>query len=164
VRAAETLGPVAAGTPLAGVQVVAGDRPAVVTDAAGVFTLSDLPAGLLQLQLSRGDLLPQQEVLAIPAEGVVAVEIALRPAEGARLATISGVIRSEAGAPAAARVSVVELGISAQADARGRFRLELPPGRYTLSVEAPGLVAQRKRVDLVAGEHSIHNLDLQRLR
>jgi hypothetical protein len=103
-------------------------------------------------------------VLSVPAEGEVVVEILMRPALAARLAALSGVIRSEDGRPVPARIQVVELGISAQADALGRFRLELPSGRYTLAIEAPGLVPQHKTVTLIAGEHSIHNVDLQRER
>jgi hypothetical protein len=62
----------------------------------------------------------------------------------------------------AARVSVPELELVTQADARGRFRLEVPAGRYTVVIEAPGLAPQRKTITVGAGEHDIYNLDLQR--
>jgi hypothetical protein len=63
-----------------------------------------------------------------------------------------------------ASVKIVERGLSVVADGRGQFRFELPPGRYTLVIEAPGFVSQRKAVRAAPGEQNIYNVDLQRER
>jgi hypothetical protein len=162
VRAAHASAAGPAGAPLAGVTVSVPGGPSSTTDGDGTFTLSGLAPGMATVHLSGPGLLPGEEVLVIPPEGDVSVDLQLRPAESVRLATITGLVRGEDGKPLAARVSVVELDLVSQADARGRFRLELPAGRYTLLIEAPGLATQRKAVTVGAGEHSIYNLDLQR--
>ena len=153
-----------AGAGLAGVKVVVPGRPAVTTDAQGSFVLEGLEPGLVTLRIEGPDLMPEDEVLSVPPEGEVSVELLIRPIESARLAAIIGLVRSEEGAPLTARVSIPELGLEAQADGKGQFRIEVPAGRYTLVIEAPGLVVQRKPVTVGAGEHSIHNVDLQRER
>jgi hypothetical protein len=77
------------------------------------------------------------------------------------LAVIAGVVRAE-GQPVAAHVSIPELGLDVAADARGGFRLEVPPGRYTLIIEAPGLLPQRQPIVAAASERHIYDVDLQR--
>jgi hypothetical protein len=71
-------------------------------------------------------------------------------------------VRGENGAPVPARVRVIELGLTSQADEGGHFRFDVPPGHYTLVIEAPGFVVQRKSVEAAAGEHNIYDVDLQR--
>jgi hypothetical protein len=164
VRAAHASAVGPAGTPLPGVTVAVTGGPSTTTDTNGMFRLSGIPPGIATVRLSGKALIVQDEVLVIPPEGEVSVEVLLRPEESARLAAITGLVRSEDGQPVPARVSVVELGLVSEADAGGRFRLEVPAGRYTVVIEAPGLVTQRKALTVAAGEHSIYNLDLQRER
>jgi hypothetical protein len=75
-----------------------------------------------------------------------------------------GLVRDDNGTPVAARVEIVERGLTAVADERGHFRFELPPGHYTVLIEAPGFVSQRKVLRAAPGEQNIYNLDLQRER
>jgi len=164
VRAAHASAAGPVGAPLPGVTVSVDAGPTTTTDANGAFVLKGLGPGMTTVHLSGAGLLPDEEVLVIPADGEVSVEVSLRPVESARLAVITGLVRSEDGPAVAARVSVVELDLTSQADARGRFRLEVPAGRYTVVIEAPGLQTQRKTLTVAAGEHSIYNLDLQRER
>jgi Carboxypeptidase regulatory-like domain len=164
VRSAHSSQAGPAGVPLAGVRVGIPGRPPVTTDSHGTFVLEGLAPGLITLHLEGADLMPEEEVLSVPPEGEVSVDLLIRPLESARLAAIIGLVRSEEGAPLPARVSIPELELSTQADGNGRFRIEVPAGRYTLVIEAPGLIVQRKPVTVGAGEHSIHNVDLQRER
>lgn len=74
--------------------------------------------------------------------------------------TVSGLVRSEQGNPIAARIGVTELGLAHRADAAGRFRFDLPPGQYTLVIEAPGFVPQTMRFAAGADEQRIFNIHL----
>jgi hypothetical protein len=75
---------------------------------------------------------------------------------------ISGVIHGEAGQPVTARISVAELGVYTRADGQGAFRFDVPPGRYTLTVEAEGYLPQTKVITVGQGEQHIYNLELQK--
>jgi hypothetical protein len=77
---------------------------------------------------------------------------------------VVGLVRDARGAPLAAEVRVPEAGVTVRANPRGRFRIPLPTGSYTLLIEAPGFILQRKTVRVRAGEQHIYNIDLQRRR
>jgi hypothetical protein len=149
------------GEPLAGVAVTAVDGPATRTGADGSFTLAEVPPGLVKVNLARADLIPSQEVVSLPPGGEVTVQISLRPAQAPAPAVLIGLVRGDDGAPVAAKVRLLEPALTVDADARGQFRFEVPAGRYTLTIEAPGFVTQRKSVRAGAGEQNIYNVDLQ---
>ena len=79
----------------------------------------------------------------------------MRALAAPRAAALIGQVRTEDGVPVEAQVRVLELGLAARADKVGRFRFDVPPGRYTLTIEATGFVSQRK---------AIFNVNLQRQR
>jgi hypothetical protein len=147
--------------PLAGVTVSVADGGSARTGADGRFVLGDLPPGLLKVNLARADLVPGTEVVSVPPGAEVSVEVTLRRAEVPAPAVVIGLVRGEDGAPVAARVRLIEPNLAADADARGRFRFEVPAGRYTLTIEAPGFISQKKAVRAGAGEQNIYNVDLQ---
>jgi hypothetical protein len=151
----------AAGDPLAGVAVTAVDGPATKTGADGSFTLGEISPGLVRVNLARADLVPSQEVVSVPPGGEVTVQITLRPAQAPAPAVLIGLVRGEDGKPVAAKVRLLEPSLAVDADERGRFRFEVPAGRYTLTIEAPGFVTQKKSVRAGAGEQNIYNVDLQ---
>lgn len=150
--------------PLAGVAVSALDGPSTRTADDGSFTLPDLAPGLLKLNLSRADLVAATEVVSVPPAGDVTVQISLRRAQAPAPAVVMGLVRGEDGVPVAAQVRLLEPGLTVEADAQGRFRFEVPAGRYTLTIEAAGFVTQRKSVRAGAGEQNIYNVDLQAAR
>jgi hypothetical protein len=162
VRQAAEAGAAEAGLGLAGVTVTPRGLPAVRTDARGGFVIEGAEGGPLELRLELEGFLPGEEVVSVPPSGDVDVELVLR--RNLAPATLVGLVRSDTGAPVAATVTIVELARPVQADARGRFSAQLPPGRYTVTIEAPGFVSQRKTVTVGAGEQSIHNVDLQQVR
>jgi hypothetical protein len=156
--------PNGAGAPLAGVEVSADGQKVATTDAAGRFTIEGLPAGLLRLHLAAPGRRPRDEVVAMPEAGEARLEVTLEREAGPVPAVLIGLVRDDLGAPVAAAVKILEGGLAAQADDQGHFRLELPPGRYTVIIEAPGFVTQRKVVRAIPGEQNIFNLNLQRER
>jgi hypothetical protein len=149
-------------TPLPDVVITAPGRAAVRTGADGAFVLTDVPAGLITLRFSKPQHVDAEEIISVPAGGESTVDVTLRRVAGPRPAAVTGLVRGENGAPVAARVRVIELGLTSEADVGGHFRFEVPPGHYTLVIEAPGFVVQRKSVEAAAGEHNIYDVDLQR--
>jgi hypothetical protein len=146
---------------LAGVTVAAPEGPGTRSAADGSFALAELAPGLVKVNLSRADLVASTEIVSVPPGGEVSVQITLRRAQAPAPAVLSGLVRSEAGVPVAARVRLLEPGLSVDADAGGRFRFEVPAGRYTLTIEAPGFITQKKGVRAGAGDQNIYNVDLQ---
>jgi hypothetical protein len=150
-----------AAAPLAGVVVAAGGRKAR-TGPDGAFSFDELGPGPVTLRAAADCWLPTDEVVVVPEEGGAEVALTLRRAEAP--AALRILVRSERGRPVAASLSIVELGRTVRADARGGLDLPLPPGEYTIVLAAPGFAPQRKRVRVAPGEQSIHNVDLRRER
>jgi hypothetical protein len=150
-----------AGAALANVAVAAVDGPSTKTGADGSFTLTEVSPGLVRVNLSRADLVSSQEVVSVPPGGEVTVQITLRLAQAPAPAVLIGIVRGEDGHPVEAKVRLLEPSLDVDADARGRFRFEVPAGRYTLTIEAPGFITQKKSVRAGAGEQNIYNVDLQ---
>jgi hypothetical protein len=149
---------------LADVAVTVAGGPETITGADGSFRIEGLAHGLAQFRFSREGFEDRSEVVSVPAEGEVVLAIRLRPVAAARSAALIGQVRTEDGAPVAAQVRVLELGLAARADQAGRFRFDVPPGRYSLTIEAAGFVSQRKSAPVGAGEQNIFNVELQRQR
>jgi hypothetical protein len=151
------------GAPLAEVAVeVAGQATAGRSAGDGRFVLEGLKPGTVKLRFTKEGWEPAEEVVSVPAQGEVSLEVELREKGPPAPASVIGLVRAESGAPIAARVQVLEPRLEVRADGKGRFRVELPAGRYTIVIEAPGFVPQRKVVQAGAGEQSIYNIDLQR--
>jgi len=87
--------------------------------------------------------------MAALLSGVVAVALAQEVGE-----VVGTVYDSASGEPLrGAGVTVIETEQRVEADGDGRFRLELPPGAYTLRIAAPGYVAtQVTGISVVAGK------------
>jgi hypothetical protein len=151
----------APGPVLGGVTVDVAGRPPLRTGADGRFVLKELRPGLVTLRFAKSGHVDADEVVSVVAGAEVKLEIGLRRA-GPAPAAVLGLVRAESGGPVAARVRLLELSLTVQADGEGHFRFDIAPGRYTLVIEAPGFVVQRKAVEVRPGEHNIYDVDLQR--
>ena len=164
VRVASAGAGFSAGAPLAGVTITPADGAPVTSDAEGRFVLAGREPALTRLVLTRDGFVAAAEVVSIPRRGDVDVEILLHPDGPAPVGILIGFVRGEEGIPVAATIAVRELKLSTRADRRGHFRLEIPPGRYELTIVAPNFERQTKAVVVGPGEQNIFNLDLQRHR
>jgi Carboxypeptidase regulatory-like domain len=164
VRAAPTRRDQPPGPPLADVSITIGGVQVASTDAEGAFVVDGLVPGVVRVHLSGPGLVEADEAVSVPAEGEARVEVSLHSSAEAATAALIGLVRDESGAPVAAAVKILELGLAAAADPRGQFRFNLPPGRYTLVIAAPGFVTQRKTVQAAPGEQNIYNVDLAKER
>lgn len=91
---------------------------------------------------------PWGRALALAA----AVLVAASPAAAQDGRVVGAVLNGLTGQPVpGARVAVVETGAAVTTDPDGLYRLDLPPGRHTLTVTKADLVAQRVAVDVAAG-------------
>jgi hypothetical protein len=119
----------------------------------------------VQVQLGGAGWQPTSEIVAFPARGEASADLFVtraRPADAApATSAITGLVRSESGTPVAAHVRIVELNLDHAADDRGGFHFDLPPGNYTLIIEADGFVSQRKQIAAGKDEQQIYNVDLQ---
>jgi hypothetical protein len=158
VRAQAAGGEGAVALPGADVEVTGG--PNLRTDAAGEVVVGGAP-GPRELRITAPGFEPAREVIAIPAEGEVAVELLLARRGPVGPTALSGLVRSDSGAPVAARVRVLELDLELEAAADGTFHCEVPPGTYTLTIEADGFTPQRKLVRAGPDEQRIFNIELQ---
>lgn len=64
------------------------------------------------------------------------------------------------GPPVAARLGTKELGFEIASGADGKFLVRVPGGRYAVTIEADGFVAQNKVVEVADGDQAIFNVDL----
>jgi hypothetical protein len=155
--AGEPLGP-----PLVGVTITAPGHEPVKSDAQGQFRIEGLAPGPLRLRAEKTGLVSAEEVVSVPAEGEARLAVTMRPTVAPALAALIALVRDDTGQPVAAHVKVLERNVAADADERGQVRFDVPPGRYTVVIEAPGFASQRKVVRTVPGEQSIYDIDLQR--
>lgn len=116
------------GQPLGGVTIVVVGGAVTRSDGRGAFALDGLEPGLATLRLSRDGFEASEEVVSVPPEGEVSVQLRLRRAEVAASGALAVLVRAEDGAPVRATVRVVELALSARADKQGRCRFEARPG------------------------------------
>lgn len=126
-------------------------------DAEGRFELEDLPSrSSYQLSVEALD----YESRVMPIEPGEKVEVVLYPAlpEG----VVEGRISDFRDQPVRAKVIVLPLGLEMIAGEDGRFHLELPPGRYTLTVEADGFRSEMRQVQVENRGVFILNLAMSR--
>ena len=75
---------------------------------------------------------------------------------------IKGRVRSLRGPALSARIEVLELHEAVTSDASGRFRIDVPPGSYTLHISAEGHEPQQRSVEVEQNGVSILVIDLRR--
>lgn len=124
------------GAPVGGITVrVEGGEQQAVTDDDGHFALPTLAPGRYVLLAEIGGETRRSEV------------VVRDPAHG-RTVPFSDTVTGQDGAPVVGVLVEVEgLGLSVITDAEGRFAFDLPPGRYTLSLQKEGW-AQRREVSV----------------
>lgn len=136
----------------------------VFTDARGRYRFEDVPVGEVELTAEAEGFETKQWTLRVgPRTSRVAPRaMAPRPPAG----VIRGLTRSFESEPLQARIIVTDASrgqqvASTQADAAGHFELTVPPGRYQVTIQAPGHRTQRREVHVRDGSVAILNVDLR---
>jgi hypothetical protein len=147
------------GSPIAGAVVRIEGGDSTTTSADGAFTLTNVPANA---------------ELIVEAEGYVAQRIAagaIREGEATSTAitlsrdlpsgALRGLVRSRRGRALSATITVEPGALSATTDADGVFEIELPPGRYEVTIEAEGHERQERTVEVEVDGVTVINADLR---
>ena len=136
------------------------------TDAQGVYRFADVPFGTLELSVQR-DGYETRELTVEHGAGAAALPDQVLPRAAAAVGELRGLALSFRGKPVAAHIVVRPIDLAAgaprelEAGADGRFRIELPPGRYQVEVGATGFESQTRKVEIAADGVVILNLDLR---
>lgn len=140
-------------------------RNAVLTDAYGRWRQGEFSPGEVRIRAQKSGYSPAVTTVTVEADGTVRADIDLIPAKrGAKTGTLAGSVKTRSGSPLSATL-VVQVGKTRReldTDDAGRFRKDLPPGRYVVQVSAPGYVQQTKTLEVTAGELTVFNVLLSR--
>ena len=106
-----------------------------------------------------------EEVVTIAADSEARHESTLSPVEDTSEGSqLRGTVRSFSGKGVRAQITVKPLGEKLRTDAEGYFQLDVPPGVYTVKIQAKGYKAQKRKVTVEENGVSIINVDLRRAR
>ena len=153
------------GVPVAGaaLRVTAGEQTLeTATDAEGRFELPPLPTGSYPLEVSADGF--RTRAMPLEVGGQAPAELGLSLQRALPEGHIRGQVQSFSGRPIASSVRIEPLGIELQTDAEGRFDVDVPPGDYRVSVEAPGYRAQERPAQVEQGGVTVLLIELRRAR
>ncbi len=150
------------GAPLANAEVTIGTLTAR-TDDAGGFELELAEPGPATIQVKLRRFLPFELVAEVPAQvEPTVVTLTLEPAPP--MGEIRGMVRDFRGSPVAAHAKIEPGGFTADTDEDGVFRLEVPPGTYTITIEAAKHKSQTRTVEVVDDGVTVLNADLKKTK
>jgi hypothetical protein len=129
-------------------------------DDSGRYRNENVPKGPARLVIHAPGYEPfEREVVvgAAAAETLRATLKSLPPPSQVR-----GIVRSFAGQALVAKVRLEPVGVETTTDATGAFQVDVAPGSYDVTIEAPGYETQRRQVRVDAQGVVILNADLVR--
>jgi hypothetical protein len=153
----------ASGAPVNGASValaVEGDRKEAQTDSDGGAELELRPTLEHTLSVSAEGFQPQSVMVqGTPGRQAVSVSLARALPEG----EIKGNVRSlRGGQPVKARITIAPLGKVVNSDEKGNFVVDVPPGQYSLEIEAQGYEPQTRAAQVERLGVTIIVVDLRR--
>jgi hypothetical protein len=152
------------GEPVAGATVRVGKgegRRETITDAQGRYRFEDVPVGQEELTISATGWEEYTTSIRLTAASAPFASELRRPLPDGQ---IRGQVRSLGGARLSAAVSIEPLGQTLRTDAKGQFTVDVPPGDYQITVQAPGHHPQTKPVHVEHHGVTVLVIDLYRKR
>jgi hypothetical protein len=147
------------GRPVADARIRVGDRADERTVDAEGRAVFEGPAGdVLMLHVTAEGFQPGDVELVLEAGETRVVTLERKLPEG----EIKGSVRSLRGGPLVATITVMELERSVTSAADGTFRVDVPPGSYTVRISAEGHEAQERPVRVEQLGVAILVIDLRR--
>ena len=106
------------------------------SDAQGGFAFGAVPAGHYRLAIVAHGFAPQEQQLELRGGAAQNLQITLK--RELPQGQIRGTVRRFNGKPVVASVVIAELGITQQTRDDGTFEIDVPPGEYSVAVNARG--------------------------
>jgi len=122
------------------------------------FFSSEPPSGDGTLRISAPRLKPQTRKVLLESGADVVVDVQLE-AEPPR-SQLQGLVRKLDGRGLRARIRIEPLDMELFTDDAGSFVVDVPPGRYVITFDAPGCESQRRQVEVAPDGVVILNADL----
>lgn len=144
-----------------GAEVAAEGGKPVKTGSDGSFTLEGAGPGPVKVKVSAKGYQNAEDAAQVPPEGVATLDFSLVKQGERVLATVRGSVKSASGKGVRATVKVSELNLTVPVKGDGRFVVQVPGGKYTLTIEAAGYVTQVKTLEVADGDQAIFHCDLQ---
>jgi hypothetical protein len=125
-----------------------------------VYEAPDLPLGDTVIVV-RAELLRELRQPAKTEAGkAVQTQIQLEKAAAGTL--LRGYVRAFSGESVPATIRITPGDHTIQCDSDGAFQMEVPPGTYEVSIEAPGFLSQKRRLSVTKDGVTLLNVDLQK--
>jgi hypothetical protein len=147
------------------VAVIRGDGPHEVTlDDAGAFRTEGKPGDELTVTAEAADCVPARATATLSAGAPTELRIALE--RRAPRGQIRGLVRSLRGSAVAAQIRIepeaADTGGGSELRAEGgRFEIDVAPGRYRVTISAPGFETQNRKVEVEENGVTLLNVDLR---
>jgi uncharacterized membrane protein len=152
------------GAPLPNAEVKIGGR-VLHTNASGLVLTGTLKPGPVSLEVARAEYGMAAEAAMVVGGSTAELKLALLADKDREPATLSGIVRAvDGGTRLKAKVAIAELKLETSAAADGTFSLQVPAGRYSVTISAPGYLEQKRPLEVKWGDRAILNVDLHRAR
>jgi hypothetical protein len=142
--------------------LVAGVERPMNRDEAGHFRDEHTPIGQVELTIEAVGFEPVKRTVAVQVGAPQKIEIQLTSLPPP--SQVRGVVRSFGGKGLVARIHIDPIGSDSTTDSSGAFQLDVPPGSYEVSIEAPGYEPQHRKVQVEPLGVVIVNADLVKKR
>lgn len=123
------------------------------------YVRADLVPGRVVLTIEADLLQSYSEEIALAPDGVKELKVTLRKAVGLE-GQLRGLVRSYSGRGIAATIRVFPGDKVVSCSEQGEFELDLPPGTYSVMIEAAGYAAQKRPVRIRKDGVTVLNADL----
>ena len=135
------------------------DIPKVNTDILGTCRV-EIPPGTYVINVKSEGYAPYTLPIVCKDGEIKVLNIKLSPLTSK--AVLKGKVTSYSTKESvAAKISILKLGLTIETDSRtGNYRVAIPPGTYTLKVEANGYVSTKKTLTCAAEEEIVRNFEL----
>jgi hypothetical protein len=124
------------------------------------YALNAPPSGEATLRISAPRLKTQTRSLRLQSGEPLVVDVQLEAAPPS--GQLNGLVRSFGGQGLRARIRIEPIGMELSTDDAGTFLVDVAPGRYSVTIEAPGHTSQRRQVEVRPDGVVILNADLSK--
>jgi hypothetical protein len=144
------------GVPLAGV-TVGYPGGITLTDSAGQYSIAGLPAGAHDMTFAATGYATATRNVTVVADQTTTLDAQLAPS----ITFVGGEVRDAVTTATIAGASIsIDTGQTTTTDDQGRYRVDLPPGTYTVTASAPGHVTSSGTAVINGGSYATLDFSL----